>query len=277
MLHALVQSSKVISQAGKAIALPWWSFTKTVIATAALVLVRDKLLALDQTLENQPFTLRQLLRHEAGLADDGQLPDYHLAVEGGDTAWSDEEMLERTEAKRLRYLPGSSWVYSNIGYLYVRRLIEHRTGEDLEAALQRLVLRPLELNHVRLAKSHQDLIDVEMGLANTYLTIRAGSIMDCWWVLFRRLHYYWTGLWPVPYFPRICQVTCLSGAPLGDPLPVDHGYRRDMDWASWWVQLRTKHPSPGIPEAAPIALSLSTATLLHRCPLVAPLFQRAAR
>ncbi|SEM84765.1 Beta-lactamase [Nitrosospira multiformis] len=168
MLHALVQNSKVISRAGKTIAVPWWSFTKTVIATAALVLVRDKLLALDQTLENQLFTLRQLLRHEAGLADYGQLPDYHLAVERGDAPWSDEEMLERTEAKRLRYLPGSSWAYSNIGYLYVRRLIEHRTGEDLEVALQRLVLRPLELNHVRLAKSHQDLIDVEMGVANTY-------------------------------------------------------------------------------------------------------------
>lgn len=168
MLNALVQNSKVISRPGEAVIVPWWSFTKTVIATAALVLVRDELLSLDRILENQPFTLRQLLRHEAGLPDYGQLSDYHTAVKRGDAPWSDEEMLERTDAGRLRYLPGSSWAYSNIGYLYARRLIERVTGEALEAALQRLVLHPLEVDRVRLARSHEDLIGVEMGDARTY-------------------------------------------------------------------------------------------------------------
>jgi CubicO group peptidase (beta-lactamase class C family) len=168
MFHALVRNGKVISQAGKAMAVPWWSFTKTVIAAAALALVRDKLLSLDKTIENQPFTLRQLLRHEAGLPDYGQLPDYHIAVEQNQLPWPDEEMLARTNAGNLRYPPGSGWTYSNIGYLYVRRLIELEAGEEFEVALQRLVLRPLGLGHVRLARSREDLIEVEMGKAATY-------------------------------------------------------------------------------------------------------------
>lgn len=168
MLSALVQNGKVISRPGETVIVPWWSFTKTVIATAALVLVRDELLSLDRILENQPFTLRQLLRHEAGLPDYGQLPDYHTAVKREDAPWSDEEMLERTDAGRLRYLPGSSWAYSNIGYLYACRLIERVTGEALEAALQRLVLRPLELDRVRRVRSREDLTGVEMGEARTY-------------------------------------------------------------------------------------------------------------
>lgn len=168
MFHALVRNGKVISQAGKAMAVPWWSFTKTVIAAAALALVRDKLLSLDKTIENQPFTLRQLLRHEAGLPDYGQLPGYHIAVEQNQLPWPDEEMLARTNAGNLRYPPGSGWTYSNIGYLYVRRLIELEAGEEFEVALQRLVLRPLGLGHVRLARSREDLIEVEMGKAATY-------------------------------------------------------------------------------------------------------------
>ncbi|HVW65018.1 MAG TPA: serine hydrolase domain-containing protein [Nitrosospira sp.] len=150
MFHAFVRNGKVISQTGKAITVPWWNFSKTVIATAALVLVRDKLLSLDKAIENQPFTLRQLLRHQAGLPDYGQLPDYHLAVERNHPPWPDEEMLARANAKSLRYPPGSGWAYSNIGYLYVRHLIELEAGEEFEAALRRLVLRPLGLNHVRL-------------------------------------------------------------------------------------------------------------------------------
>jgi hypothetical protein len=41
MFYALVQNGKVISEEGTAIVVPWWSFTKTVLATAALALVRD--------------------------------------------------------------------------------------------------------------------------------------------------------------------------------------------------------------------------------------------
>jgi CubicO group peptidase (beta-lactamase class C family) len=168
MLIALVENGKLISDTGNTVAVPWWSFAKTVIAAATLVLVRDGLLVLDQTVEEQPFTVRQLLRHEAGLPDYGELPDYHAAVARGDPPWSYEEMLARTDAKRLRYPPGNGWAYSNIGYLYLRLLIERKAGQEFGAALQRLILHPLGIADVRLAASREDLADVEMGTAAGY-------------------------------------------------------------------------------------------------------------
>lgn len=57
------------------VSVPWWSFGKTVLAATALTLVRDGLVALDEPVAQGPFTLRQL-RHEAGLADYGELAQY---------------------------------------------------------------------------------------------------------------------------------------------------------------------------------------------------------
>jgi CubicO group peptidase (beta-lactamase class C family) len=123
---------------------------------------------LDAVLSGRPYTLRQLLQHRAGLTDYGHLAAYHDAVARRRDAWSTSELLERADADTLVYPPGESWLYSNIGYFFVRRLIEETTGEELGAALARLVLRPLGVEHVRLAWRREDLADVLMGQARDY-------------------------------------------------------------------------------------------------------------
>src|SRR3954453_22274379 len=60
--------------------VPWWSFTKTVLAAAALVLVDAGRLTLDTPLAGRRYTLRQLLQHRAGVPDYGALAAYHDAV-----------------------------------------------------------------------------------------------------------------------------------------------------------------------------------------------------
>jgi CubicO group peptidase (beta-lactamase class C family) len=65
--------------------VPWWSFTKTLIAAAALRLAERGRLALDEPLTGLPYTPRQLLQHRAGVGDYGQLPDYQAAVARGRT------------------------------------------------------------------------------------------------------------------------------------------------------------------------------------------------
>jgi CubicO group peptidase (beta-lactamase class C family) len=72
-------------------------------------------------------------------------------------------LMERTEAERLRYEPGQSWGYSNIGYMLVTDLIERTCGQELGDALTDLVLRPLGIAGVRLARVPADLHDVRMG------------------------------------------------------------------------------------------------------------------
>ena len=165
---AVVNKGTVALTTGIRAPVPWWSFTKTVIAAGALVLVRDGQLAMDEPLAKRPYSLRQLLQHRAGVANYGDLAAYHEAVARGDKPWSACELFERTEADRLRFEPGKGWSYSNIGYLIVRRLIEATCNESLGAALTRLVLRPLGIESARIAEGPDDLVGVFMGEASAY-------------------------------------------------------------------------------------------------------------
>ena len=97
------------------------------------------------------YTLRQLLQHRAGLTEYGRLPAYHEAVGRNEDAWPADEMLARTAADRLVYEPGKGWGYSNIGYTFVRRLIEQATDRPFGDALDHLVLKPLGIAGVRAA------------------------------------------------------------------------------------------------------------------------------
>ncbi len=168
----VVREGRVVSARGPQIDadidVPWWSFTKTVIAAAALALVRDGFVVLDAPLAGEPYTLRQLLQHRAGLPDYGGLATYHEAVACRADAWPASELLARADADQLIYRPGEGWAYSNIGYLLVRRLIEATTGEDLASALARLVLQPLGVEGVRLAERRRDLATVAMGKTRDY-------------------------------------------------------------------------------------------------------------
>lgn len=160
MLNTLIINGQPLPPQHPPATVPWWSFTKTVLAATALTLVRDGLIQLDEQVEEGPFTLRQLLKHQAGLADYSELKDYHAAVADNQVPWPADEMLQRLDASRLRYEPGAGWRYSNVGYLWVVRLIERVTGQQLEEALTQRVFQPLGLTQVRLAKTREDLRDV---------------------------------------------------------------------------------------------------------------------
>ncbi|MCY1389581.1 D-alanyl-D-alanine carboxypeptidase precursor [compost metagenome] len=157
MLSSLVSNGQPRTPDRSELIVPWWSFTKTVLAATALSLVRDGLIGLDDPILDQPFTLRQLLRHEAGLADYGELAEYHAAVSNRESAWSADEMMQRLDGARLRYSPGAGWRYSNVGYLLIGRLIERLTGLTLDDAVSQRALIPLGLSNVRFAKARADL------------------------------------------------------------------------------------------------------------------------
>ena len=163
---AVLDSGVLARESRSELVVPWWSFGKTIIAAAALRLVDQGWLSLDASPGG--YSLRQLLRHEAGLTCYGGLADYHQAVAAGDTPWSVPEMLARAGADRLIYPPGAGWAYSNIGYAKVRELIEDAYGDDLGAAAQALVFEPCGVEHARLARTPQDLAGVAMGEDSGY-------------------------------------------------------------------------------------------------------------
>lgn len=163
VLFALVEDGEVTREHVGDAVVPWWSFTKTLIATGVMRLVELGEIDLDETVADRGFTIRQALRHEAGLADYGTAPDYFRAVAAGDPAWPVDKLLERVGPPIFE--PGRGWAYSNIGYLWLRELLEQRHGPD---ALAELVLAPLGAVRARLARTPDDLDGVMMGSATGY-------------------------------------------------------------------------------------------------------------
>lgn len=168
MLSSLVLNGQSPAADRSDLMVPWWSFTKTVLAATALTLVRDGLIRLDDPIPDQPFTLRQLLRHEAGLADYSELADYHAAVADNQAAWPADEMMQRLDGERLRYSSGSGWRYSNVGYLLIGRLIERVTDLSLKDAVSQRVFNALGLSNVRFAKTRKDLQETHSGSSSNY-------------------------------------------------------------------------------------------------------------
>src|SRR5271165_98006 len=148
--------------------VPWWSFTKTALATAALLLVARGRLSLDDRIDNRPYTLRQLLQHRAGVPNYGSLESYHQNVRRGETPWEVDYLLDRVVADRLGFEPGHGWCYSNVGYLFVRQSIEAVTGQDIGSALRRLRFDALGLDSVRLVTTAGDLAATAWGNRSQY-------------------------------------------------------------------------------------------------------------
>jgi CubicO group peptidase (beta-lactamase class C family) len=81
--------------------------------------------------------------------------------------WTIAELLERVSVLRT-WEPETVWLYSNIGYLFVRQLIEQTTGEAIGPAVARLVLAPLDIADTRFATTAGDLNATRWGNAGSY-------------------------------------------------------------------------------------------------------------
>ena len=127
------------------------SISKTVTGTAVMYLVAEGRLDLDLPVREylpelrfadadatERATMRHLLSHTGGWVG-----DYF-----DDTGWGDDAVARYVE--QMGTLPqltplGELWVYNNSGFAVAGRVVEVVTGEPFEAAVQRLVLDPLEM------------------------------------------------------------------------------------------------------------------------------------
>ncbi|MDA9352410.1 beta-lactamase family protein [Porticoccaceae bacterium] len=226
-LFYLIEDDEVVGQNKSEAIVPWWSFTKTVIAAAALALVRDGKLLLDTPVTGKPFTLRQLLQHQSGLPDYGGLPEYHQAVEACEHPWSRDFFLQKVDTNKLLFDPGNGWQYSNIGYGLIGDIIEQTTGQDLDSSLQSLVLKPLGVLNTRIAREPDDLNGVLMGDAEGYHPawvfhgLLIGPLREACLFLNRLM----TGaLLPQPLLNAMRVTHELMGVPLGERPWINPGY-----------------------------------------------------
>lgn len=164
--YAIVYADGLIYEQSSAL-FPWWSMTKTVLAAAVLRLVDQGRLSLDDRYRDRPYTIRQLLQHTAGVNNYGG-PAYHAAVASGEPVWPITALLQRVRSDRLIFTPGQGWAYSNIGYLFVRQLLETLVGHPLDYALRALIFAPMGMQHTRIATTPSDIAQTYWGNPTGY-------------------------------------------------------------------------------------------------------------
>ena len=105
----------------------------------------------------QHMTVDQLLHHTSGLPADYDLPEFGDSAEAA-RHYEPQQFAEKFCQPNLVSEPGTTWAYSNCGYVLLGLILEHVTGEPFEKLLKQQLLEPLGmkdtgLNHNDLAES----------------------------------------------------------------------------------------------------------------------------
>lgn len=136
------------------------SVTKQLTAAAVMLLVRDGKLRYEDALTDvfpsfpaygKGITIRQLLTHTSGLPDYEELMT--AAEQGRAPIWSAERQIRDEEvlallrsATRGRFPPGTSWAYSNSGYVVLGLVVARVAGKPFGDFLRERVFAPLEMD-----------------------------------------------------------------------------------------------------------------------------------
>ena len=128
------------------------SFTKQFTAMAIMLLVHDGKLRYDEPLTEifpefpeygRGITLRHLLTHTSGL------PDYEDLM---GTEWTPAHQIGDTEVLKLleqqsagKFAPGTSWAYSNSGYVTLGLIVAKASGKPYPEFLHDRIFAPLDM------------------------------------------------------------------------------------------------------------------------------------
>ncbi|KZN40990.1 hypothetical protein N474_11620 [Pseudoalteromonas luteoviolacea CPMOR-2] len=181
MIYSLHNEAYSFASAGDK-QVPWWSFTKTVIATLTLKCVEQGKIELDSKLKGKPYTYRQLLQHTSGLTDYAMLREYHQAVTNGQSPWPCDEMLAKVQVDDLLFNPGEGWRYSNIGYLFLKQQIEQCYDAPFAEVLDTL-FKSVDISNSALIESSAEFDKLNVSNQSydprwCYHGVIAGSVHD---------------------------------------------------------------------------------------------------
>jgi CubicO group peptidase (beta-lactamase class C family) len=128
------------------------SVGKQFTATAVMMLVEEGRMGLEDPLTKffpaapalwKQVTIRQLLSHTAGFTDYPK--DFDMRKD-----YTEADLLKIVEGIPLAFPPGTSWSYSNLGYLTLGIVIHKVTGEFYGDFLQERIFRPLGMSTTRI-------------------------------------------------------------------------------------------------------------------------------
>ncbi len=154
------------------------SFTKQFTTVAIMLLVHEGKLRYDETLTEifpdfaaygKTITVRNLLNHVSGLPDYEDLMDAAEKVKG--PIWSPEKQIQDAEVLELlkkekngKFAPGTSWSYSNSGYVVLGLVIAKVSGKPYGEFLHERIFAPLTMNHtIVFQKGRNEVVDRAFG------------------------------------------------------------------------------------------------------------------
>jgi CubicO group peptidase (beta-lactamase class C family) len=137
------------------------SFTKQFTAMAIMLLIHDGKLHYDDRLTDffrefpaygKAITIRHLLTHTAGL------PDYEELMENEEKAsgpkWATDHQIQDDEVLSLlekqsagKFAPGTSWAYSNSGYVVLGLIVTKASGMPYREFLRKRIFAPAGMKH----------------------------------------------------------------------------------------------------------------------------------
>jgi CubicO group peptidase (beta-lactamase class C family) len=155
------------------------SVGKQFTATAVLMLVEEGKIRLDDSITKylpdapdswKPVTVRHLLSHTGGFTD---YPDHFDFRKD----YSEADLFKIVFGIPLAFAPGSSWSYSNLGYLTLGILIYRVTGKFYGDVLEERIFRPLGMETTRIMSE----ADIVPNRAAGYRLVR-GELKNQEWV-----------------------------------------------------------------------------------------------
>lgn len=151
------------------------SLSKPITATAVLGLAEKGLVDLDSAAfrylpDLQPIagaqtdprlakiTVRDLLRHSAGWDEENSPDPFDQTVSiakslGKTSPASSEDVIRYAMGKPLAYDPGTKFLYSNLGYCVLGRIVERVTGVNYERYVRTKLLAPLGIERMRIGNT----------------------------------------------------------------------------------------------------------------------------
>lgn len=124
------------------------SLTKpTATATSIMLLIQRGRLHLDDKIARhipdfaqngkQDITVKMLLLHRGGLTPDNSLKDY---------VGTRKEMIDRINALPTRWEPGTTYKYTDVGFIVLGELVETITGRNVDQFSREEIFVPLGMN-----------------------------------------------------------------------------------------------------------------------------------
>ncbi|MFI7129489.1 serine hydrolase domain-containing protein [Nonomuraea sp. NPDC050153] len=111
----------------------------------------------------RPVTIRQILTHTSGIVNIQDLPGFYAELSQPTTT---RELIQRFVHRPLDFKPGTSWKYSNGGYVLAGAIIQAVTHKPYGTVLHEEITGPLHLRHTGYSRG-----DPPAGYAKGYFTV----------------------------------------------------------------------------------------------------------